>query len=1358
MALAIFLWAMRAGLLAADVRDASVDLKRAVNPFGTTETFPAIKARYVRFTILKANGKEPGLDEVEVYSVEPQPRNLALISEGAQVSSSGHIDNRSRFRAENIGDGVFGREGLWVADRFNDVWVEIAFPEIETINRIYWSRDRTKELWDRTPVDYRIEVAAERGDWTTVASSETRLPGLQFASLPVPESVGTDPAPAQKDRRVPVNSYRNIEDFSAVEARFIRFNILRTLDRDTYLDELEVFSIVDGQETNVALASRGSRIESSNAPGHVEDYYNPEFLIDGIYGNDSRWRADQVGASWIQIDLKRVLPIHRIVWSRDRNERWFDGLPVEYEIEIASEPGEWKTIASSEDRLTSNVVELSAQSRKTTDYVIDSWSEEEGISLDSINALAQTPDGYLWIGTDQGLLRFDGNQFVIFNRGNTAALSTAKIYNLYVDGRGRMWITNRKFFYDASNDLVLFERGQFRRVELPDGERMTSVFEEQNGQLWLATNLAAYPWRGDKLEFDGAMLGFDLATLDYSLSEQDSTEILRWKGRHGRWLQGEFIPAYGPHGPVLSPEGERGRRRQFSRRDGGAWIVHGGLGGSSLPGPNEWRLLESNGTLGPPREIPWASQSTTFDSLLVDTDDNLWVADRTHGLHCLYADGEGFESFAELPGLGERSVRRLFEDQAGDLWIGTARMGLRRLRKRLFRSIGEKQGMVTKSLSAISDNTYSVFPATGGGVWIGTHASHAYLWRENQLSALYHSAGATWSVFEDSRGNVWSGAYGQGARRHRKHEVTILPTVNPHPFALLEDSGGRIWAGGDFGISCLVGDVLHRYVPPEFARGRFEWIISLAESADGSIWAGSKLGMLYRFSEGQFEVVWASERRDEFPVCALYIDSKGALWFARYGAGLSRYHEGELTHYTEAEGLPTATINGILDDQSGHLWMSSKQGVYRISEERFQSFAGGDRSPSNWEQFTESDGLPSDLCNGEQNQPSLCRTEDGRIWVPTLRGVGVIDPRDLVGYGAVPPVLIQSVTMIGVESETIEHLSASAAGVVPSLTVPPGNRSLLVRYTAMEFSEPKQVHFRYRIAGLDEDWVEAGNERAALIASLPYGNYRFEVMAENHLGRESEVVPLDLRVLPYWWETRVFRGCVALLLIAAGVGAYQRRVMILEKRSRVQEQFARQLIEREEGERKRLAQEMHDGLGHELLLVRNRAIDGADAPPDEASDRFKAISSMVGSALESARHMAFNLRPFELDRIGFKNAVEAMIDKQSQSSESRYFRDIDELEGVLPSSSLVYLYRLVQEGMNNVMKHAKATMVLLEIKVEEGHVRVQLEDDGVGFDTKKPSAGMGLGGMEERVRLIKGSFALSSVPGKGTRLRILIPI
>jgi ligand-binding sensor domain-containing protein len=462
----------------------------------------------------------------------------------------------------------------------------------------------------------------------------------------------------------------------------------------------------------------------------------------------------------------------------------------------------------------------------------------------------------------------------------------------------------------------------------------------------------------------------------------------------------------------------------------------------------------------------------------------------------------------------------MFEDVEGDIWLDAESAGLKRLRKRLFKVIGADQGMNSRFRSPNLDNTYSVAPSKNGGVWIGTHSSSAYRWKDGFLSYLLNSFVFSWAILEDREGFVWMGAYGRGARRHYQDQLSIVPSIGTHPFSFMEDSHGRIWSGGDYGLFCFDHGVQYNYVLPSFAKSKFEWVISLAEDSKGAIWIETKLGLLHRYQDGQFETVWKPDAGSEFPVCVLYFDPSGALWMARYGFGLTRYESGHFSHFTQSEGLPASTINGILDDPRGYLWMTFKQGVYRISHEDFGRFEKGDLYEIFWQRFTEKHGLPSNECNGEQNQPSLCQTDDGRIWIPTQKGVGFIDPAEIDEHRAPPRLVIQDVTLYGsgnhVETLVSDGEFSSHSEVNPiSIAVPPGNNNLMIRYTAVDFTEPKQVRFKYRILGLDDNWVDAQNERAALIASLRSGSYRFELMASSPLGVAGDIASLEIIVSPF---------------------------------------------------------------------------------------------------------------------------------------------------------------------------------------------------------------------------------------------------
>ncbi len=1341
--------------------DGGLVLKSAINPFSTVEEFPSFEAQQIRFTIFRTNGRTPCIDELEVFTDESEPRNVALFSNGAQVTTSGPSHLSGKFDSAQAVDGAYGKQHAWLSHDAENVWIQIDLPQAERINRIVWSRDRTRTQWDRVPVEYRIELASNGEEWTEVASSKERLPGLVFGTQEVSWSPTSQDEATNQILREPVNAYLNKEEFSSRRVKYVRFNIHYTAGRSPCIDEVEVYS-KNRPEHNLALAEHGGVASSSNV--HESDLGSIN-LNDGRFGKSSRWIGEDSLSGWVQVQLPELTNIDRVVWSSNRSGGAIKGVPIEYSIEVATELGKWIEVASSVDRRKTNRLGLYPETRAPSDYLVDTWEGEDGLPLNSINDFAETPDGYLWIATDRGLLRFDGHEFTMFDQSNTPSISTPKIYDLYADRTGRLWIVNQKFFYNSKNNLVLYDNGVFHRIEVRSPHKVLDLFEEGDGQLWLYTDQGALPWVDGQIDYDGLLRGFRLERMEYDRISNGVEERVRWKGVPGQWLHGGFQPLVGGNGYPVELSAPIVYARQLSRYDGGGWILANGLSAGKNHGVNLTCRLFPDGRLSEPVPVPWASTPFGCRWRLVDRANNLWLSSPEYGLNCLLAEGNQFLSFADTPGLAGHSIRKMYEDSNGNIWLATLSGGLKSLRKRAIKVIDTTQGMATIYSGTIPDNVYSLSPSREGGVWIGNHTGGAYHWNEGHLSSLLNAHSNSWAIFEDSRGAVWSGAYDKGVRYHDKNgRFVSVPTVESHPLTFLEDKQGRIWTGGDFGLACYDHGAVSGFAPPYFRKTGFEWVISLLEGADGELWVGTKLGFLFRFRNGRFETIWKSVIGQEYPVCSLFIDRTGALWMARFGFGLTRFKNGHCTHFTPSEGLPASSINGILDDGQGTLWMTSKHGVFRISYEAFEAFSQGNAPANAWSHFTKKDGLPDNTCQGEQNQPSLCRTSDGRIWIPTLAGVGCIDPNAIQTQNTPPPVVIQDVTLYGDDSSVVTLLSdgafSSHTDKTPlELIVPPGINNILVRYTAIDFVEPKRVNFFYRIVGLDDNWVNAKNERTTLITRLAPGAYQFELKASNHRGQMGEVAKIAFVVQPFWWETAVFRSLFAVGLLMSGIMWFSFRLKALTRKNEQQADFSRLLIEREEMERKRISQALHDSLGHELLLVRNRALDGANhAGTAQVQQQFESISQMAGQALENARGMAYNLRPFELDRIGFRKAIETMISKISESSKARYFKEIEDLDGILPSADLVHLYRLIQEGLNNILKHAEASVVMLEIKQDGRCVLVQLDDNGVGFDSGRSASGLGVNGIMERAKLIGGEFSLSTAPGKGTQIRIRIPL
>ncbi|MEK7676739.1 MAG: two-component regulator propeller domain-containing protein [Verrucomicrobiota bacterium] len=972
----------------------------------------------------------------------------------------------------------------------------------------------------------------------------------------------------------------------------------------------------------------------------------------------------------------------------------------------------------------------------------------------------ETPDGYLWIGTDQGLVRFDGDQFKTFSPDNTPALKPGEIYTMGLDPQGRLLILLGGA--GLPNNVIRYDQGRFIRFDL-GGNWVRGFLTDREGRFCGYTSRGIFPWKGDHFDLTAGTTNLTERTLYSFVPDRGSNVWVSTGAQIGRLEHGELIPLRGQNGrpvkfgidaypPILAP-----------RPDGQLWVLEGGSLGETARAPNRWRLLQPDGTFTEAKPFPWPEQEVEFRSVRCDKTGALWICSPKVGLFKLSADGARYELYTEAEGLTRREVQLSYEDREGNIWVGGWRGGLDRLRRTPFQTIPAAAGIG-------SENVYSLAPASGGGVRIGTHSRSNYLWQQGRTYLHNGTGRLAWSVLEDRTGALWNGNYDGELRRLAPGQLErfLSPQAGRHrfTFALFEDRSGRVWARGEWGLSCYDHGKMSDFLPPLFNKQAFEWVNSLAEDSDGAIWLGTKLGFLHRFQNGEFTTFLKSEKDTQFPVCALHFHRPGELWLARFGFGLSRFKGGQFTDYMPVQGLPTSTINGILDDGRGFLWMTSKQGVFRITKTDFDLFADSKTAGVRWERFTQKDGLPSVGCQGEQNKPSLGQTSDGRIWIPTIAGIGVIDPATLTEPVSPAPALIEQVQLYRAGSSPQTLLAEGEFNPVTPLRliVPAGRKNLVIHYTGIDLTDPKRVHFKYRLTGLEHDWVDAGQGRTAIYAALPPGAYQFELIAINHRGIPSPPATLALQVLPFWWETWTFRAFLGALLLLSGPILLMRRIKQLNREREKQADFSRRLIAREEAERKRIAHEIHDVLGRDLLLLKNSAVQGAQDPAAVAASReqFDLISALAGRTLEESRAITYRLRPVELERLGFTHALEAMLAKVSATGGIQVFKEVDDLESALSPDLQLYLYRLVQEGLNNVLKHARASTVMLEIKRHGDRVSVQLEDNGVGFDpaalNSSRSGGLGLAGMEERAKLVGGTFHLQSVPGQGTRLHITVPV
>ncbi|MEJ7848824.1 MAG: triple tyrosine motif-containing protein [Pyrinomonadaceae bacterium] len=490
-------------------------------------------------------------------------------------------------------------------------------------------------------------------------------------------------------------------------------------------------------------------------------------------------------------------------------------------------------------------------------------------------------------------------------------------------------------------------------------------------------------------------------------------------------------------------------------------------------------------------------------------------------------------------------------------------------------------------------------------------------------------------------------------------------------------------------------------------------------------------------------------------VRSLYEDKDGTLWIGSYDGGLARFKDGKFTRYNTKTGLPNDGAFQILEDDSRNFWISSNRGIYRVSRDELNEFADGRRGRVTAIAYGKSDGMLNAEANGGRS-PAGIRARDGRLWFPTQDGVAVFDPREIKANSQPPPVVIESVKIDNNDSEFDEEKS--------KIQIEPSQQNFEIGYTALSFINSENLQFKYKLEGLDDDWIDAGTRRLAYFSHVPPGSYTFRVIAANSDGVwNEEGATLRIVILPPFYRTWWLLMLAVFIISAAAFLLFRRRDAQIKLKHTQELAFSRRLIDSQEQERKRFAAEMHDGLGQSLVIIKNRAgLSLRQSDQKEAMlDHLENISATASHAIQEAKEIAFNLRPHLLDRLGLTKTIESMLGKVFSASGIEFEAEIDEIDDVLEKDSEILLYRIVQECANNIVKHSNAEKAVLRIERDESTLTVKISDNGRGFDASATDSDLskrsfGLVGISERTRLLGGKLSIESNPGNGTNVTIII--
>ena len=956
-------------------------------------------------------------------------------------------------------------------------------------------------------------------------------------------------------------------------------------------------------------------------------------------------------------------------------------------------------------------------------HQFESWTTENGLPQNSVNDILQTRDGYLWLATFGGLVRFDGMRFVIFDR-STPGIESQRMRALYQDRNGVLWAGTE------DGMLIQFDGRRFTTYSSKDGlphDGAIRIEEDDGGCLWVT-------WIGRITRFDGQR--FETLTPDrfekrVALPPRPHYYDAWW----GQDLDGLHVLVKGRVQTFSNDLVGPGVRRVTPDGRGNLWIVTRNAGILKASGDRLRRLTTADGL---PTDHP--------DGPIAEgRDDDLWLVDRD----VLYRVRQGKPEPVRLPGSPMFGWKSFYVDDEGSTWLGSTATGLHRVIDATITVHSETDAFSLKG-------AYSILEDRTGAIWLNNGGSlkRYSKGRWTEASAFRTAEpDAIRSIYEDKAGRLWVGtgsAVGFIDRGKYTRYAEDSPFLNDWISAILEDRSGAFWFAASSGLVRSADAHLTKYTTRDGLS--HDRVISLFEDRTGVLWIGTFQG-LTRFEAGRFRAYREADGFIGNAVRAFHEDADGYLWVGTYDGGLYRLANGRLTRFTRKEGLHDNGVFQILEDANGFFWMGSNRGISRVSRKELNDVAEGRRRSVTAVALGPADGLSSVEVNGGA-QPSGLIASDGRLWFPTMGGVAVIDPAAFKTRSKPPPAIIEEVRVAG---EPIDF----AGGVRL-----PGGRAFEVRFTAPSFVKPVQVRFRYRVVGLDDRWTDAGDRRTIAFHGIAPGSYRFEVMAASHDGVWNTTgSDVQIVVVPPFWRTWWFMGLMLAVAVSIAFAGHDRRVRQLRRLHALQETFSRQLIDSQERDRRRISNEMHDSLGQHMAIIRKKARAGQEMVMDRmvVEEVFDEIAALAERASAEMTEIAYAVRPHHLDTLGLSKTIETMVRKVGKACDIQLSADIGFIDDAFPDDAQIHLFRIVQEAVSNIVKHSGATRGSVILSRRPGSIEITVHDDGRGFSPGVPSAGRqamhgaGLAGIRERARILGGRVDIQSSARAGTTLTVTIP-
>ena len=937
------------------------------------------------------------------------------------------------------------------------------------------------------------------------------------------------------------------------------------------------------------------------------------------------------------------------------------------------------------------------------------WQTENGLPQNSVHSILQSADGYIWVGTEGGLARFDGIRFFVYNTQNTPALRSNNI-RMLVEGRdGSLWIA-------TADGVDRIKDGMFSAFNVENGlpsGNVWSLSEDRDGHLWAVTADGLARFSGSR--FQPYPLS-DAAVITGAIAAGSGDTV--WIGtRNG-------LRAVGTNQST-----ERRAQGRLPNNDveqllidskGTKWVgTANGL--YEIDGAEIRSYTTKNG-------LP----ADRITAIYEDHDRTVWVGTDA-GLTTI-ADGV-VTPLSANDSLTAETILSIVEDREGNIWVGTASSGLNILRPQHFATYTVRNGLP-------DDQVRCIFQDREGRIWVGTNTGGLARYEHGRFSVLTTRDGLASDVIlalaEDADGTLLVGTP-DGLNLIRNGSISLLTSADglPDDFirSILAGSDGTLWIGTRRGLASFKDGRPTTYNQADGMGS--DLIGAMLADGSGGLWISTLHGLTH-LQNGRLRNYTTADGLSSNVVTALYRDEEGVLWIGTQDGGLNAFIQQRFVRFPASLGLPS-TIYGIDEDLDRDLWIASNTGIYRVSRQKLAGFAAGRRSAVTAVAYGTSDGLKISETSGG-GHPTIWRTRDGSLWFATVKGVAVVHgphPR----LNRVPPGVV-------IEAVLIDDRQLNPAQLT---SIPPGYSRLSFEYAGLSFAAPQKVRFRYKLDGFDRNWVDAGDRRIAYYTNLPPGRYRFRVLARNNDGFWNENgASVAFRLDPHFYQTYWFYALMLAVLAFAGWSLYRRRLRYVQARFDAVLQ-----------ERNRIAREIHDtlaqgfaGVSLQLELV-SRLIESSKESAREHLDQARLL---VRKSLADARSSIWELRS--------QSAAD-------EDLAARFTRMANQVVGLGPPKVELQvrgayrplspkleeeLLKIAQEALTNAVRHANAQRIEVELAFDGGKLRMTVSDNGQGFtgvpESTGPNGHFGLRGMHERAEIIEAELKVQTAAGKGTVISV----